>query len=291
MKDPQHKAAALTCWRTSVTPEPLSGGITNSNFAIEENGEKFVARIGEDIPVHCILRANELAISIAAAKAGVSPEVYHHEPGALVICWVEGKTLTPADIRSDKTLVRILETIKRCHREIPLYLKGVSPLFWVFQIIRDYAGTLLRDKSRMIPRLPEWVRQSQILESIVGPTELIFGHNDLLAANFMDSGDKMWIIDWDYGGFNSPLFDLGGLAANNELSPKQENWLLEAYFEKPVTDELHRRYSAMKCASLLREAMWSMVSEIHSPLDFDFAAYTHENLNRFEQAWNDFNQL
>ncbi|MBW2593656.1 MAG: choline kinase, partial [Deltaproteobacteria bacterium] len=66
----------------------------------------------------------------------------------------------------------------------------------------------------------------------------------------------------------------------------QENWLLEAYFEKPVTDELYIRYSAMKCASLLREAMWSMVSEIHSPLDFDFVAYTLENLNRFEQAWN-----
>ncbi len=291
MTDPQQKASALKCWRTKVTPQPLSGGITNSNFAVEENGEKFVARIGDDIPVHCILRANELAVSIAAFKAGVSPEVYHHEPGALVIRWVEGKTLTPTDIQNDKTLVRILEMIKKCHREIPRHLKGVSPLFWVFQIIRDYAGTLHRDKSRMTARLPELTDRSQTLESIVGPTELIFGHNDLLAANFIDTGDKIWIIDWDYGGFNSPLFDLGGLASNNELSPKQENRLLEAYFEKPVTDELHRRYSAMKCASLLREAMWSMVSEIHSPLDFDFVAYTRENLNRFDRAWNDFNQL
>jgi len=208
-----------------------------------------------------------------------------------VIRWVEGKTLTPTDIRGDKALVRILEAIKRCHREIPLHLKGVSPLFWVFQIMRDYAGTLHRDNSRMISNLPEWIRRSQILESIVGPTELIFGHNDLLAANFMNTGDKIWIIDWDYGGFNSPLFDLSGLASNNELSRKQEKWLLEAYFEKPVTDELNRRYSAMKCASLLREAMWSMVSEIHSPLDFDFIAYTEENLNRFELAWHDLNQL
>jgi len=291
MTDPQHKASDLKCWSTKVTPQPLSGGITNNNFAVEENGKKFVARIGDDIPVHCILRANELAISIAAFKAGVSPEVYYHEPGALVIRWVEGKTLTPTDIQSDKTLVRILEIIKKCHHEIPRHLKGVSPLFWVFQIIRDYAGTLYRDKSRMTARLPELTHRSETLESIVGPTELIFGHNDLLAANFIDTGDKIWIIDWDYGGFNSPLFDLGGLASNNELSPKQENRLLEAYFEKPVTDELHRRYSAMKCASLLREAMWSMVSEIHSPLDFDFVAYTQENLNRFDGAWNNFNQL
>lgn len=291
MTDPQHKAANLKCWRTKVTPRPLSGGITNSNFAIEENGEKFVARISGDIPVHCILRANELAVSIAAFKAGISPEVYHHEPGALVIRWVEGKTLTPSDIQNDKILPRILETVKKCHHEIPLHLKGVSPLFWVFQIIRDYAGTLYGDKSRMTARLPGLISRSQTLETVVGPTELIFGHNDLLAANFLDAGDKIWLIDWDYGGFNSPLFDLGGLASNNELTPEQENRLLEAYFEKPVTDELHRRYTAMKCASLLRETMWSMVSEIHSPLDFDFAAYTQENLDRFEQAWNDFKQL
>jgi len=291
MTDPQNKAAALKCWKTKITPSPLSGGITNSNFVVEENGEKFVARIGADIPVHCILRANELAISIAAFKAGVSPEVYHHEPGAIVIRWVKGKTLTPTDIQNKKTLVRILETIKRCHHEIPRHLKGVSPLFWVFQVIRDYAGTLQKDKSRMIDKLPELMGRAQILESIVGPTELIFGHNDLLAANFIDSGNKMWLIDWDYGGFNSPLFDLGGLASNNELSREQESWLLEAYFEKPVTDKLHRRYSAMKCASLLRETMWSMVSEIHSPLHFDFVAYTRKNQNRFERAWNDFNQL
>jgi hypothetical protein len=44
----------------------------------------------------------------------------------------------------------------------------------------------------------------------------------------------------------------------------------------------------MKCASLLREAMWSMVSEIHSSLDFDYIAYTDENLARFESAWSAF---
>ena len=41
----------------------------------------------------------------------------------------------------------------------------------------------------------------------------------------------------------------------------------------------------MKCASLLREAMWSMVQERRSAIDFDYAAYTGENLERFERAW------
>ncbi len=78
------------------------------------------------------------------------------------------------------------------------------------------------------------------------------------------------------------MFDLGGLASNNELSPEQEDWLLEAYFAAPVTEDLRRRYAAMKCASLLREAMWSMVSELHLTVDFDYQAYTAENLRRFE---------
>ena len=119
---------------------------------------------------------------------------------------------------------------------------------------------------------------------------MVYGHNDLLAANFIDDGTRVWLIDWDYAGFNSPLFDLGGLASNNGLDPAQEDWLLSAYFEAPVTDDLRRRYAAMKCASLLREALWSMVSEMHSALDFDYAGYTAENLARFHATWAAFRE-
>ena len=61
----------------------------------------------------------------------------------------------------------------------------------------------------------------------------MFGHNDLLAANLIDDGERLWLVDWEYGGFNSPLFDLGGLASNNELPPELEEWLLEPYFDAP----------------------------------------------------------
>ncbi len=113
----------------------------------------------------------------------------------------------------------------------------------------------------------------------------MFGHNDLLAANLIDDGRRLWLIDWEYGAFNSPLFDLGGLASNNEFAPEQEDWLLDAYFGAPATTDLRRRYAAMRCASLLREAMWSMVSERHLTVDFDYQTYTAENLRRFEAAY------
>ena len=115
-------------------------------------------------------------------------------------------------------------------------------------------------------------------------------HNDLLAQNFIDDGHRLRLIDWDYAGFNSPLFDLANLASNNEFPEGQERTLLEAYFGQPADQDLWRRYHAMKCASLLRETMWSMVSEIHSTLDFDYVTYTEDNLVRFEQTFLEFRQ-
>ena len=129
------------------------------------------------------------------------------------------------------------------------------------------------------------------LEAAVGPIEVVFGHNDLLAANFIDDGKRLWLLDWEYAGFNSPLFDLGGLASNSELSYEQAEQALALYFGRPVDDELRRRAAAMTAASLLRETMWSMVSEIHSTVDFDYAAYTAENLRRFEAAYAAFDAM
>jgi len=129
------------------------------------------------------------------------------------------------------------------------------------------------------------------LERAVGSVNIVYGHNDLLPTNLMDDGTRLWLIDWDYAGFNSPLFDLANLCSNSDVSLEAELRVLEAYFERAVDSDLLRRYHAMKCASLLREAMWSMISEIHSTLDFDYRAYTADYLSRFERAYRDFDRL
>lgn len=288
MSDALLRASRLSCWKGGVDPRPLSGGITNQNFVVEDAGERYFVRIGDDIPIHGVMRFNELAASRAAAAAGVSPDVVHHEPGALVMRFIEGATLNEASVRDPANLERIVPLLKRCHHEIPKYLRGPTLMFWVFQVIRDYAGTLRDGNSRMLGVLPRLLEISGTLEREVGAVQLVFGHNDLLAANFIDDGERMWLVDWDYAGFNSPLFDLGGLASNNQLSADQEHQVLSEYFGAPTDAGLVRRYRAMKCASLLRESMWSMVSEIHSRLDFNYVAYTDENLVRFESAWTDF---
>ncbi|GMQ95885.1 MAG: phosphotransferase family protein [Gammaproteobacteria bacterium] len=290
MSSALQRVSRLACWKGSVEPRPLSGGITNQNFVVDDAGERYFVRIGDDIPIHGIMRFNELAASRAAAAAGVSPQVVHHEPGALVMRFIEGETLDEARVREPASLERIVPLIKRCHDEIPVHLRGPTLVFWVFQVIRDYAGTLRDGDSRMLGALPRLLEISATLEREVGPVQLIFGHNDLLAANFIDDGGRLWLVDWDYAGFNSPLFDLGGLASNNRLDPDQEAWVLSEYFGTSADAALMRRYQAMKCASLLRESMWSMVSEIHSRIDFDYVGYTDENLARFESAWAAFQE-
>jgi thiamine kinase-like enzyme len=285
------RAASLPIWTGPVTPQPLGGGITNVNFTVEDAGKRYVVRIGDDIIEHQVMRFNELAASRAAHAADLSPAVVHHQPGVLVLEFIEARTLDEAAVRDDVMLQRIVPLIRRCHNEVPQHLRGPVLMFWVFHVVRDYAAALRDAASPHVPRLPALIAQAGQLQQAVGPIDVVFGHNDLLPANLLDDGERLWLIDWDYAGFNSPLFDLGGLASNNGLTVDQERWLLETYFDTPLTDVLWYRYQAMKCASLLRETMWSMVSEIHSALDFDFAAYTRENLARFDAAFNAFRTL
>jgi thiamine kinase-like enzyme len=283
--------ARLPIWSRRVDPIPLTGGITNHNFVVEDRGQRYVVRVGTDIPVHGVVRANELAASRAAHAAGISPRVVHAEPGVMVIDYIEGRTFTPEDVREPANLPRLVDLVRRCHRDVPQHLRGPAAMFWVFHVVRDYAHTLREGGSVHVPRLDGLLAEAALLEKAVGPIDVVFGHNDLLAANIMDDGKRLWLLDFDYAGYNSPLFDLGGLASNSELPPDQANAILELYFARAPNDELKSRAAAMMAASLLREAMWSMVSEIHSKVNFDYATYTVDNLRRYEAAYQAFTHL
>jgi thiamine kinase-like enzyme len=284
VSDPVARALSLPIWTGTPRAEPLGGGITNLNVRVTDATRSAVVRIGDDIPVHQIMRFNELAASRGAHAAGVSPAVLYHEPGALVIDFVHGRTMTAADLRQEDLLKQALALVMRTHRDVPLHLRGPALTFWVFQTLRDYAGTLGDGQSRHAPTLSALLDEATSLERAVGRIEMVFGHNDLLPANFLHDGTRMWLIDWDYAGWGSPLFDLGGLAANNGLDATQEEWLLTTYYGTAPDPDLWHRYRAMKAAAALREAMWSMVQEIHSELDFDYVAYTADYLHTYRAA-------
>ena len=282
----ENRIATLPCWNNPVRIEPLSGGMTNLNFKVQDGAQSYVVRFGEDDPIHLISRRNEIASCEAAFAIGVSPELVYHEPGILVVRFIEGQVFAEADVRDARNLHRIIGLLKRFHHEIPPRFDQIPVMFWVFQVFRHYLNLLAQGQSAHAARLPELTQIGRELEAAVGPVEIVFGHNDLLPANFIDDGDKIWLIDFDYAGFNSPLFDLSNLASNNELDEDQEQAVLESYFGIAANRATLASYHAMKCASLLRETLWSMVSELYSRVDMDFADYTQKNLQRFEAAYS-----
>lgn len=282
------RAMGLSCWINPTDAQPLDGGITNENIRITDQGKHYVVRLGGDTPEHMVMRWNELSVSRAAHTAGIAPGVHHHEPGVLVLDFIASTALTEADLHDAPTLMATVDLVHKLHTQGPHHLRGPVLTFWVFHILRDYAGTLRSLGSQHVAKLDALLTQAATLEKAVGAITLVLGHNDLLPANILRSPDRLWLIDWEYAGFNSPLFDLGGLATNADLSPDAETAMLSRYFGSPPNTALRHSYEAMKCASLLRETMWSMVSEQTSALEFDYADYTAKNLDRYARAYAGF---
>ena len=280
----EEKIKKLPFWTSSIEIEALHGGMTNLNFLVSCEEKKYVVRSGEDIPLHHVMRFNELAASKAAYRAGLSPAVLYSENGLTILEYIESTTFDSEAVRDPANLPRVVALIKQCHQSLAQHLRGPALSFWIFHIIRDYAKILQRSDSAYKDQLQKFVAISDALEQEAGPYTLAYCHNDLLAANFLDDGKRLWLIDWDYAGMNSPLFDLGGLASNNDFSAEEEHQMLELYYAEKPSKQLLKQFSAMKCASLLRETLWSMVSEQHSNIDFDYSEYTKSNLQRFEQA-------
>ena len=278
---------SIPIWKNNIEIKTIDGGLTNQNFLVQENSNKFVVRLGDDIPEHLVSRSNELIASKAASEANIGPKVIYSDKGILVLEYIESTTLTAKDVRDKIDL--IIPILKKIHLEIPKNIFGQSLIFWVFHVIRNYEKFLKDNKSSYTNLLPDLLSQSAKLEKNSSPYEIVFGHNDLLPGNFLDDGSRLWIIDWEYAGFNTPLFDLGGLASNCDFSQKEEIHLLENYFDKKIDDKLLLQYHSLKCASLLRETMWSMVAELISKIDFDYKNYTQENLLKFNQSYKNLN--
>ncbi len=283
-KELHARVCALRCFENPQKIMLLGGGITNVNLTVTDNDQRYVVRLGEDIPEHGVMRWNELSIARAAAAADLSPALRYAAPGVMVIDYVEATALAEEDLHEEATLVAATQLVCRVHQDLPAHVRGPVLSFWVFHVLRDYAAFLTEKGSPHTAKLAGLIDEAATLERAVGKVDLVLGHNDLLPANILRAPDRLWLIDWEYGGFNSPLFDLGGLSTNAGLPVEAEQVMLETYFGAPPDETLWHSYGAMKCASLLRETMWSMVSEITSALEFDYAAYSEKNLSRYRQA-------
>lgn len=284
MSPAEQTVRSLPVWRGLQAVEPLKGGVSNASFKVTDAGGVWVARVGGDYPFHQVSREREAISSRAAHAAGLSPEVLYAADGVMVLRFVEARTYTEADVRANTE--RCVDILKRCHVELSKRITGQGAIFWVFQILRDYAATLVAGQHARVPEIPRWMQIADELEAAQIPLPIVFGHHDVLPTNFMDDGQRLWLIDWEYGAFGTAMFDLASIAANNSFDMAGEAVILEHYFGRKPDQAVWRSFHAMKAASALREAVWGMISELHlNAPGVDYAAYAEEYLGRFEAVY------
>jgi thiamine kinase-like enzyme len=271
---------ALPVWHGRLAIQPLNGGISNESWLVSDETATRVVRFGDEYPFHHVDRTHEAMVCHAAHRAGFAPELIHAEAGLMVLQFLNAKTFDAQLVQDN--LVRITKFIKDFHQSMLRHVKGHARLFWVLHVVRDYARTLTERASRHEDKLPALLEIAAALDAAQIPLPLIYGHNDLLPANFLEAEGRLWLIDFEYAGFSTAMFDLAGLSSNAGFSDAQSGKLLEVYFGEAPSLAMLKAFDAMQCASLLREAMWSMVSELYlSAPGIDYEAYTAIQLRAF----------
>jgi thiamine kinase-like enzyme len=279
---PEAIVHTLPCWRGAPVVSPLPGGLSNASFKVVDNSGIYVARIGRDFPFHHVSRAHEADACRAAAELGLSPAIRHVGEGALVCDYIEGRTLASGDLSA--AIAPIVALLRRAHVEMRAQVRGPAAMFWVFHVIRDYARTLRAGGHAVAAELSDYAALASELEAAQIPMPIVFGHHDLLPGNFIDDGNRLWLIDWEYAGFGTPMFDLANLAAHGEYDAGLEDRLLTLYFGAAPDAATRRAFEAMKLASALREMLWAMVSQLHlAAPGVDYAAYAASCRDKFEQ--------
>jgi thiamine kinase-like enzyme len=253
-----------------VSIEPLGGGITNRNFKVEAGGQEFVLRIGgKDTELLGIDRGDEHAASRVAAELGLGPEVvaFVEPEGYLVTRFVDGE-VGKVDVD------RVGVALRRLHDG-----PAVPGRFDSFRVVEAYRATA-GEHGVAVPSAYERAKElADQIERRRSGAPLRPCHNDLLSANFIDDGTRLWLVDWEYAGMGDPFFDLGNFAVNLGLAEEGENALLAAYGSDDGDAVVLMRFM-----SDFREAMWGIVQLAISELDFDFAAYAEEHFERLART-------
>jgi len=270
---------------SNLNYEVLSGGLTNENYLLFANGNKYVLRVPGQGSEVMINREDELANSIQTSKAGVSPKVLKSvQPDyAMVLEYIEGEVMHPETVADDDNKIKkIGKALKKLQTSATFKNKT-----YVFDLMRKYYQ-MCREVQAFLPHDFDWIRQ--LMDEIenameTNKPELVPCHNDLLSENFIiDPDDKLWIIDWEYAGLNDPYFDLGDVCVEHPLTDEQEKLLLKSYSGK----DNHSEYCRMKLHKLTADiwwGMWGMIQDKISSLDFDFYTYGIRRFERFRKNY------
>ncbi|MHB8379234.1 MAG: choline/ethanolamine kinase family protein [Acidimicrobiales bacterium] len=259
--------------------EPLPGGITNANYVVSFGDKRLVLRIaGENTQYLGIERRGETAANLLASSLGIAPEVKarSEREGWMVTAFLAGRPISRTEMASEAMVSKVARTLRRIHGA-----GTIRTTFDPFSTIRRYHEIA---QSRDVKEPFDFSAAHAVLERIgavrpFGPSA--FCHNDLLNGNFLYDGEVR-ILDWEYAGMGDPFFDLANFSTNHELPAQSDVTLLTRYVGR-CDDSLLAVLGLMKLVSELRETMWGVVQLAVSTLDVDFAAYSRERSDRYEE--------
>jgi thiamine kinase-like enzyme len=265
--------AAVPGWAgRRVTVDEIAGGLTNRNYRVEVDGEPVFVRVpGADTELLAVDRGNELANSRAAAEAGVGPCVLHHLPAwdVMVLEWLPGRTLSNEACQEPGMPERIAEALRRLH---------AGPRF------RDDFD-MVRRLSAILTSLKLGIRISTATASTGAPAahrvalaaqpRLRPRHNDLLAANYIDDGARIWIVDYEYSGNNDPTFELGNTCQELGWDDARVEALCAAYFGEARL-ALVARMRLQMIMSDVGWTLWAAIQAAVSTIDYDFWGWAEE---------------
>jgi thiamine kinase-like enzyme len=267
-----------TVWpRRPFDMETLGGGITNHNFKVTfaDGLDTVVVRApGKDTDLLGINREVESAAARMAASIGVGPEVVAFVAGCLITRFVEGSPVPLDVMRQPGNLARTAAAMRAIH-DAPL----IPGRFDSFRVVETYRDTAVQHGVSLPPDF-DWAHETAArIEAARGPQPLVPCHNDFLNANFIDDGERIRIVDWEYAGMGDRFFDLANFSVNHELSEEQDRVLLTAYFGEAREPDL-ASMRLMRFMSDFREAMWGVVQQGISELDVDFVQYANTHFAR-----------
>jgi thiamine kinase-like enzyme len=271
------RVPALAGRPRSVTPLP--GGLTNRNYKVTTPDGAFVARVWSRGDMLAINRDHEHHNSVAAAKAGVGAPVvaYRPEDSLLVLGYIDGRTYGNADVAEPANIGRIARACRLLHAG-PRFL-GDFDMFAIQQRYRAVA----REHGFAIPAgyddLMGHVEDARVALA-VRPDPTVPCNNDLLAANFIDDGRRIWLIDYEYAGNNDACFELGNIWGECRLSADALAGLVTAYYGRPLRNKIARAM-LLGIVGKYGWTLWGAIQAATSPIEFDFWSWAME---RYEGA-------
>ena len=276
--------AAVPAWAgRAVSAERIPAGLTNRNYRVAVDDEVVFVRIpGAATELLAVDRANELHNTQAAAASGVGPRVLHHVPewDAFVLEWIPARTMSNASFQGAGEPERVARTLRRLHAG-PAFRDD----FDMFRLGERYLR-LVDERSIPIPAgYRERLDRLPAIESAlsVHPLARVPCHNDLLAENYLDDGDRLWIVDYEYSGNNDPAFELGNTCQELGWDEVRVRQLCAAYFGE-ATDALLARMRLQMIMSDVGWTLWAAIQAAISTIDYDFAGWAEERWDRARQA-------